>query len=549
MSMFNKMFAFLLVCSLALSSYAQEGTPIAPPAADEINIVNPRFDVPVQRRPLPPVPAAPAIKETMAPRPLDLKEIKIPANVKFNPDHPLLRTELPKVLPRPSSLPADLNTLLPPGKKIELNPNSPWLQNNTRLFYGAGEDKSTNLDPSTLPVPPNILEMMYMEAWVAITGKYYDPEKLANVDLGRQLEAVRGNLKTRQDLDAAINKLVGSVKDRWTQYTSLSELKAIVEAGENAEGRLGMHVTVDSRGLRRLDCLHHSSEAYKSNLLRRGDIIVSVGGKPLSSMNAGEIESVLLGEVGKKVEVVYIHDNRSEKIDLTYEADLPEVAETKVLPGKIAYLQFLHFGSEQEAINTVLTWGKFFQEHSDIRGIVLDLRCNQGGRVETAKLLSTVFLAKGSTIVVMSHRNGSILEETKSKASPLAAIFNKENKTKAVAGIDRKFQTLPMVVLTDSFTASSAELLCGALKDNGRADLVGETTYGKGVAYEEVPLLGAGILQVTVGEFSTPDGFKLNGKGLKPHHEARQSRGTKEDEQLAAGLKVLEEKISQPEKR
>jgi carboxyl-terminal processing protease len=132
--------------------------------------------------------------------------------------------------------------------------------------------------------------------------------------------------------------------------------------------------------------------------------------------------------------------------------------------------------------------------HQGARGIVLDLRSNGGGLVEEAQLIASIFIPKGTIVT------------TRGRSQP--------TQTLAATG-DAIRSSIPLVVLVDSNTASASEIVTAALQDHRRAIVVGRHTFGKGVFQEEEPLSNGGALDITVGEYFTPNGRNLGGGGVK----------------------------------
>ncbi len=132
--------------------------------------------------------------------------------------------------------------------------------------------------------------------------------------------------------------------------------------------------------------------------------------------------------------------------------------------------------------------------HAGARGIVFDLRGNGGGLVEEAQLIASIFIPKG------------VIVTTRGRTQPTQVLLATGDAIPA---------SIPMVVLVDSNTASSAEIVTAALQDHHRATVVGTHTFGKGVFQEEQPLSNGGALDITVGEYFTPNGRNLGGGGVK----------------------------------
>ncbi|MFL5883976.1 MAG: S41 family peptidase, partial [Thermoleophilaceae bacterium] len=157
------------------------------------------------------------------------------------------------------------------------------------------------------------------------------------------------------------------------------------------------------------------------------------------------------------------------------------------------------------------------------KGILLDLRGNGGGLLDEGVLVSSIFVDKG-LIVSTKGRHRS------------------ERKFLAVGGAIPA--NVPVVVLVDGGTASAAEIVTGALRDHGRATIVGTKTFGKGV-FQEVPeLSNGGALDLTVGSFYLPDGENLAGHGIVPPVKATDNPKTKKDEALPIALKALAAKVA-----
>jgi carboxyl-terminal processing protease len=188
---------------------------------------------------------------------------------------------------------------------------------------------------------------------------------------------------------------------------------------------------------------------------------------------------------------------------------------------KIADLQLTAFtdgaGSEMRGqVTTAL--------HSGARALILDLRENGGGLLNEAVKVASIFIPDGTIV------------STAGRSQPRQAYFATGN---AIA------PKIPMVVLVDHDTASAAEIVTGALKDNGRAKVVGTNTYGKGVFQEIQPLSNGGALDITVGEYFTPNGHNLGGggvhegAGISPDIHAADSPGASGDHALAVAERVV----------
>ncbi len=157
------------------------------------------------------------------------------------------------------------------------------------------------------------------------------------------------------------------------------------------------------------------------------------------------------------------------------------------------------------------------------KGLVLDLRGNGGGLLQEGRLVASIFVPKG------------LIVSTNGRHSP-------EQKYNAAGGaISPK---IPMAVLVDGGTASAAEIVTVALRDRGRATVVGEKTFGKGVFQEIEPLTNGGALDLVVGRWFAPNGENINGTGIQPQVAAQDNPKTPRDEALDAALNSVRAKIA-----
>jgi carboxyl-terminal processing protease len=156
------------------------------------------------------------------------------------------------------------------------------------------------------------------------------------------------------------------------------------------------------------------------------------------------------------------------------------------------------------------------------QGIVLDLRGNPGGELTEGRDVPSLFIKKG------------LIVSTRGRNSPEAKLY---------ATGDAIAPTIPMVVLVDHGSASAAEICAGSLRDTGRATVVGEKTFGKGVFQQVEELQNHGLLKLTVGSYYLPKGENLAGDGINAQVKARDNPKTKRDEALPVALRTLQAKL------
>lgn len=314
--------------------------------------------------------------------------------------------------------------------------------------------------------------------------------------LHRMSEDYYRPLSESQLANASIAGAVASLGDRFSHYLSPAEYHSF---GQPASfSGIGVEVAPDPRGLR-LTRVFDSSPAAGAGL-QPDDLIVAVNGRSLAGLSEVAAAALVKGRPDTNV-TLRVRERRDSRIavrtvTLTRATiSEPVVASTTrtvhgVRLGVVALATFSS-GAHGEVFGAVES--ELHREH--VRGIVLDLRGNGGGLVEEARLVSSIFLPREAVVVSMRGRT----QPTQTLRAAGGAIPS----------------SIPVVVLVDHNSASASEIVTGALQDHHRATVVGARTFGKGVFQEEQPLSNGGALDITVGEYFTPDGRNLGGGGVR----------------------------------
>jgi carboxyl-terminal processing protease len=294
--------------------------------------------------------------------------------------------------------------------------------------------------------------------------------------------------------DASVAGAVASLKDRFSHYLSPRELREFDEPPSFAG--IGVAVDPQEAGLV-IARVFDSSPAARAKL-RAGDVIVEVNGHRLSGISADAAIAMIKGPPGTEVELgIREHRGRAtatRRLRITRATiSEPVVASLmrEVHGAKVGVVALAAFSPGAHAEVRTAVEGLL---RAGARAIVLDLRGNGGGLVEEARLIASVFIAKGTIVT------------TRARTQPSQRL---------TAAGDAIAPSIPLAVLVDSSTASASEIVAAALQDDRRATVVGTHTFGKGVFQEEEPLSNGGALDITVGEYFTPDGRNLGGGGVK----------------------------------
>lgn len=239
--------------------------------------------------------------------------------------------------------------------------------------------------------------------------------------------------------------------------------------------------------------------------VRSGDRIMAIDHQSVRRRSPAELVRQMRGPPGTQVLLtVRRDDERTLYLNLTREIiDVRSVA-TKLLAENVGYLRIKAFqnGTQSELLEEV---GKLRQQSPrGLRGVILDLRDNPGGLVSEATAVADEILSGG--VVFTTRRRGKIVDRVH-------------------AGGGGALRREPFVVLVNEFTASSAELLTGALQDNHRATVIGTTTFGKGSVQTIVDLPGGAGLRLTTLRYHTPSGRAIQAQGIVPDLEVASERG------------------------
>ena len=281
--------------------------------------------------------------------------------------------------------------------------------------------------------------------------------------------------------NTAIAGAVKKLNDRFSNYFTPAEYAKFQEAQASSFTGIGVTVDRSKRGLL-IRSVYKGSPA-KAVGIEPGDQIVEANGRSLKGLTTEQSSQLVKGPAGTKVRLKVVHDGKERTVVATrHPISVPVVASLmKTVCGKkigIVALSSFTSGAHAEvyaALNKLKKQGA--------RAYIFDLRNNGGGLVDEAQLIASAFIAEGP-IVTTRGRNvpTRTLDATGNPVVP----------------------TAPLVVLTNGGTASASEIVAGALQDVGRATLVGEKTFGKGVFQQVIELSNGGALDITAGQYFTP---------------------------------------------
>lgn len=334
-----------------------------------------------------------------------------------------------------------------------------------------------------------------------------------------------GDIDEEAIIEGAVKGMTSALNDPYTVFMNKKEYEDFNSQTEGSYVGLGLQVGVKDDKITVI-APFDNSPAKKAGIIT-GDIIESVNGKSVTGKELELAVSMMKGKEGEEVTVTISRQGKGS-FDLSMKrAKIELVTVTgEMLQDKIGYIQLSMFDE-----NTGKNFDKKLKELKDkgMKGLILDLRSNPGGLLDTCVDVTSNFVEKDKVIVSTKDKQGN------------------EKKYNSKGGIAIG---IPLVILTNEGTASASEILSGAVKDYKAGTLIGTTTFGKGVVQTMLPYNDGTALKVTISKYFTPSGEDIHKKGVKPDVEVLYPQELLEkpydrttDPQFNKALEVMKGKI------
>lgn len=348
---------------------------------------------------------------------------------------------------------------------------------------------------STKPTLEDSPKSVVDEMWQIVNNEFVDKEFNHTDWLKKREELLDRNYTSRAQAYKAIRQALKELGDPYTRFLAPEDFAVLTSQTSGEMSGVGLQLAIDKRTSQLVVVDTVKNSPAKGADLKQGDRIVRIDGKPTALMNLEQATDAIQGEVGTEVSLqvlrtgkgiftVTLKRSQIEIPSVTY--DVKQEDQLKV--GYIRLDEFSSHAAEQmkQAIEQL---GK-----QQVAGYVLDLRGNPGGLLFSSVDIARMWMQKGSIVSTIDRQGG-----------------------------DRKFYAngtaitnLPLVILVNEGSASASEILTGALKENGRATVVGTKTYGKGTVQSVHSLTDGSGLAVTIARYYPPSGQDINHKGISP---------------------------------
>ncbi len=332
-------------------------------------------------------------------------------------------------------------------------------------------------------------------------------------------EYVEPNVDERKLVYDGIRGMLKSLDDPYTRFMDPESFNHLQTETKGSFGGVGMQLGIKNAEKERLekegklpkeapkDALHPNGQigedritviapiedtpAFKAGI-KAGDYILSIDGKSTKTMSLEEAVSHIRGEVGTKVKILIQREGVKEPLSFELVRAIIEIksVKAKMLDNNVAYVRLSAFNEKSAE-----EMAQALKEVQSAKGIILDLRGNPGGLLNSAIDIGSMFISSGPIVHVVDRKGTK--QSLNAEGTPL-------------------YDKGPLVVLVDKGSASASEILSGALQDTGRAKLIGTTTFGKGLVQTIHPLSDGSGVAITTAKYLTPNGRDINKKGIDP---------------------------------
>lgn len=335
-----------------------------------------------------------------------------------------------------------------------------------------------------------------------------------------------------QIYEGSLKGMFANLGDPYTAYYTPDEFKKLMESLNGRYSGIGLSVQASKEGYIKAVSVFDDSPAKEAGI-ESGDYITKVNGKAFGPNQLEEAVAEIKGEPGSDVTLTILRteegttnskefDVKVTRADVNVDTIDDDILEIR--GKKIGYIHIKAFDD--------ITWKDFSDSYSklmaqDIDGLILDVRNNPGGALDVVINIADNFLDEG-VIVTTKDKKGNVATEKS----------------------DANASDIPMVVLQNENSASASEILAGAMKDRGRAKVIGTQSFGKGVVQKVFNLEDGAGAKITISEYFTPNGTQINKVGVTPDIKVESDedldlskKDYKNDKQFVTGLNELLKEI------
>jgi carboxyl-terminal processing protease len=312
-------------------------------------------------------------------------------------------------------------------------------------------------------------------------------------------------------LTEAIKGMVSSL-DPHSSYLDKTDYQQLQEQTKGRFAGLGIEISQED-GLIKVISPIEDTPAFRAGI-RPGDLITRINDKPVRGMTLDQAVKQMRGDPGTKVTLTLFRksDDRTFPVTVTRAIIRVQSVKMKVIAPGYAYVRITSF-QERTVPDLASKLEDIAREQPNLKGFVLDLRNNGGGLLQSAVGVAGAFLQPNSVVV---STNGQIADSKQVYRDTFDNYRLPSFESDPLKNLPAVYKSVPMIVLTNAYSASASEIVAGALQDQHRALIMGKTTFGKGSVQTVRPLTSDTALRLTTAYYYTPSGRSIQNKGIRP---------------------------------
>lgn len=320
------------------------------------------------------------------------------------------------------------------------------------------------------------------------------------------------DVSDKELLELAVEGMVSGL-DPHSSFLDPEGFEDMTEATHGSFGGLGIEITKDPAGVRVISPIDDTPAARAG--IRAGDIITKIDGEAAADLALDEAVKRMRGEPGTKIRIEVARKGEMKPLVFTLERAVirTQSVRSKTLADGLGYVRISQF--QERTAQDLAAALNSLEASGNLKGLVLDLRNDPGGLLQSAIGVVAAFVPPGSTVVSTKGR----AEQSDHVFRAVEKDYRAGNAVSALAGLTATAKTVPVVVLINSSSASASEIVAGALQDLGRAKILGDRSFGKGSVQTILPMsFGEKTVGVklTTARYYTPSGRSIQARGIEP---------------------------------
>ena len=353
------------------------------------------------------------------------------------------------------------------------------------------------------------------------------------IDELRNFTEIFGKIKNDYVEDVTDKKLISeaikgmlSGLDPHSAYLDEDAFKDLQVGTQGEFGGLGIEVGMED-GFVKVVSPIEDTPAWRAGL-KSGDLIIKIDDTNVKGLTLGDAVKKMRGKPKTKIILTVVRQGESEPLVFTIIRDIIQIQSVKseVLENSVAYVRITQFQEKTGLKLAEALKKRFLEVDNNVDGIILDLRNDPGGLLNSAVAVTSAFIPENTLVVYTEGR----VRNSSMKLFSRPEHYLRSGSKNYLADLPQKTKTVPMVVLINNGSASASEIVAGALQDHSRAVIMGTQSFGKGSVQTILPLNNGTAIKLTTARYFTPKGRSIQAKGITPDIVVSQATIQEDDE-------------------